>query len=357
MDRTFKGVIMDRTFTRRQAIRALSVAGMLVGLGRFDIASAAGNLVIPIYGGRYERFWRERLLPTFQQKTGTQTVLDVGLGVNFAANLRATGPTKPVYSYLMANEVVGSVLRTEGFFEAWPAGKVPNLKNVHPKANPANQGVTVMFSPIGIAYRSDLVKTPPRSWKDLWDSPELKGKVGLYQIDNTAGYSFLMMTSKIYGSGPFDFDAGFRQIERLKPFPQAALAGAMAVLLTRGEIVAGPLDIGETLSLKKKGAPVAWAPPSEGMFMFDQTFSLLKNGPNKDAACAFLDYMLSEEVQTMLAQEFQSVPVNRNVKLPPAVADEQPMSVNDLDKIVAFDWVTANNLKASATERWNRVTR
>jgi putative spermidine/putrescine transport system substrate-binding protein len=93
------------------------------------------------------------------------------------------------------------------------------------------------------------------------------------------------------------------------------------------------------------------------MFMFDQTFSLLKNGPNKDAACAFLDYMLSEEVQTMLAQEFQSVPVNRNVKLPPAVADEQPMSVNDLDKIVAFDWVTANNLKASATERWNRVTR
>jgi ABC-type glycerol-3-phosphate transport system substrate-binding protein len=71
--------------------------------------------------------------------------------------------------------------------------------------------------------------------------------------------------------------------------------------LSRGEIVAGPLDIGETLSLKKKVLPVAWAAPSEGMFMFDQTFNLLKNGPNKDAACAFLDYMLSEDVQTKLA--------------------------------------------------------
>jgi putative spermidine/putrescine transport system substrate-binding protein len=214
-----------------------------------------------------------------------------------------------------------------------------------------------MFSPIGIAYRSDLVKTPPRSWKDLWDSPELKGKVGLYQIDNTAGYSFLMMTSKVYGSGPFDFDTGFRQIERLKPFPQAALAGAMAVLLSRGEILAGPLDIGETLSLKKKGLPVAWAAPSEGMFMFDQTFNLLKNGPNKDAAYAFLDYMLSEDVQTKLALEFQGVPVNRNVKLPPASAEEQPLSVNDLDKIEAFDWVAANKLRDVVTERWNRVTR
>ena len=342
---------------RRQVLCSLGASATMAGLGTFDIAFAAGSLVVVTYGGRYERFWREQLLPTFQQKTGTQTVLDIGLAATFAVNLRATGPDKPVYSYLMANEVVGAVLRAEGFFEAWPASKVPNLGNVHPKANSDNQGVTVMFSPIGIAYRSDLVKTPPRSWKDLWDSPELKGKVGLYQIDNTAGYSFLMMTSKVYGSGPFDFDTGFRQIERLKPFPQAALAGAMAVLLSRGEIVAGPLDIGETLSLKKKGLPVAWAAPSEGMFMFDQTFNLLKNGPNKDAACAFLDYMLSEDVQTKLALEFQGIPVNRNVKLPPASAEEQPLSVNDLDKIEAFDWVAANKLRDVVTERWNRVTR
>lgn len=343
--------------SRREVLGPLAASLAVSRWGQLDTAWAAGNLVVPTYGGRYERFWRDQLLPTFQQKTGTQTVLDIGLGANFAVNLRATGPERPVYSYIMANEVVGAVLRAEGFFQPWPLDKVRNLENVHPKANPENQGVTVMFSPIGIAYRSDLVKIPPRAWKDLWDSPELKGKVGLYQIDNTAGYSFLMMTSKVYGSGPFDFDVGFRRIEQLKPFPQAALAGAMAVLLSRGEILAGPLDIGETLSLKKKGVPVAWAAPSEGMFMFDQTFSLLKNGPNKDAACAFLDYMLSEEVQVKLALEFQGVPVNRNVKLPPTFAEEQPMGVNDLDKIVAFDWVAANKRRDGVTEGWNRVTR
>ena len=337
---------------RRQLIGCLAAAGLMAGLG--PVYAQGNRLVITIYGGRYERFWREVLLPPFQQKTGIATVLDVGLGANFAAKLRASGPDNPPYSYLMANEFVGAVLRAEGFFEPWPTDKVPNLKNVHPKANPSNLGVTVMFSPIGIAYRKDLVKTPLRSWKELWDSPEIKGKVGLYEITNTAGFMFLMMTSKIYGSGPMDFDAGFRQIERLKPFPEAGLAGALAVLLTRGEVVAGPLDFGETLSIQKKGVPVAWAAPSEGMFMFDQTFSLLKKGPNKEAAYAFLDYMLSEDAQSKLATEFSGVPVNRNVKLPP---DQQPLSVDDLGKIVAFDWVAANKVKDSVIERWNRMTR
>jgi putative spermidine/putrescine transport system substrate-binding protein len=342
----------ERGCDRRRLIGWLGAAGLLTGLG--PVRAQANRLVITIYGGRYERFWREVLLPPFQQKTGIATVLDVGLGANFAAKLRASGPDNPPYSYLMANEFAGAVLRSENFFEPWPTDKVPNLRAVHPKANPANQGVTVMFSPIGIAYRKDLVKTPPRSWKDLWDNPEIKGKVGLYEITNTAGFMFLMMASRIYGSGPMDFDAGFRQIERLKPFPEAGLAGALAVLLTRGEVVAGPLDFGETLAMRNKGVPVAWAAPSEGMFMFDQTFSLLKKGPNKDAAYAFLDHMLSEEVQSKLATEFSGIPVNRNVKLP---KDQQPLGVDDLDKIVAFDWVAANKVRDQVIERWNRVTR
>jgi putative spermidine/putrescine transport system substrate-binding protein len=342
----------NRGWTRRRFTAAFAAAGVATG---FPPAFAQDNrLVVPTYGGRYERFWREVLIPPFEKKSGVQTVLDIGIGANFATKLRAAGVDNPPYSYLMANEFVGAVLRSEGFFEPWPAQKVPNLAKVHPKANPAGQGVTVMFSPIGIAYRRDLVRTPPHSWRDLWDNPDIKGKVGLYEITNTAGFMFVMMTSKVYGSGPLDFDAGFKQIERLKPFPEAGLAGALAVLLTRGEVVAGPLDFGETLAMQKKGIPVAWAAPGEGMFMFDQTFSLLKQGPNKEAACAFLDYVLSEDVQAKLSGEFSGVPVNRNVKLPP---DQQPLTVEDLDKIVAFDWLAANKVRDSVIERWNRMTR
>src|SRR5262249_19765173 len=158
----------NHNWTRRRFSAALAATGVATGL---RCAVAQNNrLVIPTYGGRYERFWRDVLVPPFEKKSGVQTVLDIGLGANFATKLRAGGADHPPYSFLMANEFVGAVLRAEGFFEPWPADKVPNLAKVHPQANPGGQGVTVMFSPIGIAYRKDLVKTPPRSWKDLWDN-------------------------------------------------------------------------------------------------------------------------------------------------------------------------------------------
>src|SRR5262252_4692317 len=129
---------------RRQFLGGLMATALAAGLRP---ASAQDNrLVIPTYGGRYERFWRDVLIPPFEKKSGMQTVLDIGLGANFATKLRASGVDNPPYSYLMANEFVGAVLRSEGFFEPWPAQKVPNLDKVHPKANPAGQGVTVMFS-------------------------------------------------------------------------------------------------------------------------------------------------------------------------------------------------------------------
>src|SRR5215470_19298514 len=67
---------------RRQLMSWLAAAGLLAGTR--GVQAQTNRLVVPTYGGRYERFWREVLIPPFQQKTGIQTVLDIGLGANFA---------------------------------------------------------------------------------------------------------------------------------------------------------------------------------------------------------------------------------------------------------------------------------
>jgi putative spermidine/putrescine transport system substrate-binding protein len=342
---------------RRALLKALGSIGCVAWIGRLGSSFAAsGELVVTTYGGRWERFWRENVLPPFTKASGVKTLLDVGLASTWTANLRASGPQKPAYSVVMMNEFLGALLRSEGFFEPWPLAKVPNIAKIHSAARlPSDNGIIALFSPIGIAYRTDLVKTPPSSWKDLWDKPELRGKVGLYGITNTAGYMFLMTVSKIYGNGPLDFDAGLQMISKLKPFPQGNLSGALSALLTRGEIVACPLDASETVNLKQKGAPVDFAIPREGMFMFDQTLSLLKFGSNKDAACEYLNFLLSEEMQLKLATEFFLVPVNTSVKLPAALAKQFPVNVADIGKVLQFDWVAANAQRDKVTEQWNRM--
>jgi len=337
------------------------VAGAAGGLAMSSLPAAMAQqkeLIVNGYGPPWENFWREKFLPGFEKLHGIKTRYDAGLARTWTANLRASGAQNSPYTFIMMNEIFAALLRSEGFFEPWPLDKVPNIKSVHPIAkNADNNGVYGMISPIGIAYRSDMIKTKPTSWRDLWDNKEFKGQIGMYQIGNSAGFMFLMLVSKIFGSGPLDFDAGFREIEKLRPFPQVDFSGTMGQLLARGEVAAGILDLREQIFLKRGGAPLEFVAPSEGMFMFEQSFNLLKNSADKDAACKYLDYVLSEESQKQIVAEFYQTPVNVNVAIPDNLKAELTVGVNDISKIIKFDWAGANAQRDKVTERWNRVMR
>ncbi len=345
------GKVMTTNITRR------ALLGGAAALPFATQALAQQQLVVNTYGARWERFWRDTLLPGFQRSSGIQATLDIGLGRTWMANLRAAGVNAPPYSILMINEVFANVLRAEGFFDRIDITKLSNWSKLHPLAQNEGNSVFGMISPIGLAYRKDLVRTPPRSWKDLWDNPEFRGKIGMYQIGNSAGQMFVMLVGRLYGSGPMDFDTAFRKIEELKPFPQVDFSGSLSTLMTRGEVIVGALDLPEVVALKRRGIQIEFAAPAEGMFMFEQSFNILKNGPGKDAAYKYLDYLISTETQTQLVNEFFITPVNREVAIPEALRSELLIGVNDLDRIMRWDWTAFNAQRDQVIDRWNRTMR
>jgi len=342
-----------RLHRRALLLRSLGAAA---GLALPALPSlAASPLVVNTYGGRWEKFWRSDLLPMFDKTSGVQPTLDVGLGKNFIANLRAAGIEKPPYSVLMVNENIASVVRGEGYFEPIPAAKVPNLAKVYPNLrNPGDNGVRGIVSTIGIGYRKDLVKTPPKSWTDLWGNPEFKGKIGLYQIGNTAAMLFLLMTAKLYGGSQDAIDRAFVEIRKLLPFTQADWSGTLSTMLTRGDVTVAVIDFPEIVALKKKGVPVEMVVPSEGVVAFEQSFNILKNAPNKEDAYKYLDFILLPQVQEMMAREFFTSPSNTQVQLPAAMAADVPVSGKAMASIVGFDWSKVNAQLPAITDRWNR---
>jgi putative spermidine/putrescine transport system substrate-binding protein len=341
--------------TRRDALFAsLAMAG-LASMGLPLSASAAERLVVNTYGGRWEKFWRGVLLPIMSKTSGIDATLDVGLGKNFIANLRAAGIDKPPYSVLMVNENIASVVRTEGYFEPIPLAKVPNLANVYPNMrNPGDNGVRAIVSTIGLGYRKDLVKTPPKSWADLWSNPEFKGKIGLYQIGNTAAMLFLLMTAKMYGGSQDAVDRAFVEIKKLMPFQQVDFSGTLSTMLTRGDVTVAVIDFPEIVALKKKGVPVEMVVPTEGVMAFEQSFNVLKNAPNKEDAYKYLNLVLQPDIQEMLAREFYTSPTNVKSKLTPDVAADVPVNGAGMTKIVQFDWAKVNPHLGEITDRWNR---
>jgi putative spermidine/putrescine transport system substrate-binding protein len=342
-------------FSRRDCLQAMAAAAGMSALGIPGISAAAQNLVVNTYGGRWEKFWRSDLMPMFQKSARVETTLDVGLGKNFVANLRAAGIEKPPYSILMLNENIASMVRAEGYFEAIPAAKVPNLANVYPfLRNAGDNGVRAIVSTIGIGYRKDLVKTPPRSWSDLWSNPEFKGKIGLYQIGNTAAMLFLLMTAKLYGGSQDAIDRAFVEIRKLLPFTQADWSGTLSTMLTRGDVTAAVIDFPEIVALQKKGVPVEMVVPTEGVLAFEQSFNVLKHASAKEEAYKYLDFILRADVQEMMAKEFFTSPTNITSKLDAALAKDVPVSGEGMKKIFQFDWSKVNPQVVAITDRWNR---
>lgn len=347
---------MKREMGRRDflACAGAALGALMLGIPE-KVLGARPSLVVNTYGGDYEKFMRAVIQPSFEKEANCELKLAVGLAKEWIANLRAAGVNNPPYDIMMTNEIWAALERREGFFDPLPLDKVPNLKEVYPMCrNKDDNGVLAILQPIGLAYRTDLVKKPPKSWKDLWQNPEFSGKAGLYTITNSAGMMFLLLASKIYGGSEYKIDAGFEAIKKLKPFKQVDFSGTMEIMLTRGEIVAAPLDAPAVARVKKKGAKIAFIAPEEGVFMFEQDFSVLKGSKQKELGYKYINYILRKDIQEKWVREFYISPANRNVKIPDDLKEDIAITGEKMNSILKWDWDAANDKRQEIIERWNK---
>ena len=337
------------SFDRRTLLAAIASAA-LPAVGHAQDKS----LVVPTLGGVWEQFWRKEIAPRFEKASGAKVTLDVGNGRVFGANLRAAGVAKPPYSIIMTNEVFASGLRKEGFFEKLDLTKLSNYPDLYPMAR-ATGGWSALgaVSPIGIGYRTDLVKTKPKAWADLWTNPEFKGKIGLYNFANSAGKMELLLASKIFGKDQYDVDAGFAALAKLGRVIQVDFN--LSTALASGEIIVAPYDFGEISRLRKQGLPVDCIIPEEGMVMFDQSVNVLANGPDKALAYQYMNFLVSPEIQGLLMREFFVSPVNQKVVVPADLQKDVPVSGADMAKILTWDWDFVNQNQAALGERWTKT--
>ncbi|RBP88590.1 putative spermidine/putrescine transport system substrate-binding protein [Rhodobacter sp. 140A] len=337
---------------RRQFLTALGACAGAAAFGSRAFANAP--FVVPTYGGTWAKFWEETLMPGLTKATGIPTQLDIGLGKDFVSKIRAGGDQAP-YSVFMGNENIAAMLRAEGFFEPLDMAKLPNAAQLHDGlVNTGNNGLRAIVSPIGLAYRTDMVKDAPTSWTDLWENPEFKERIGLYQIGNTGAQLFLRPTGKLFGSGDTDFDTAFKKIQELVPFTQASWSGEVAAGLMRGDVIVAPVDWTEIMMLQDKGAPVAIVAPKEGVLAFEQSFNIVKTGAMKDEAHAYINYLIDKDVQANMAQAFYTSPSNKDSVLDPALAARLPINGPKMSEIIRFDWDSYVDLAPAVTDRWNR---
>ncbi len=149
-----------------------------------------------------------------------------------------------------------------------------------------------------VAYNTNLVKTPPTSWNDLYN-PQYKGKVA--------------MASPFYSGAAFSHAGTFVNLpafgwdfyQKLKDNGAKVEQGNgnVQTKLASGEYAMGILVDFMARDLKTKGSPVDHIWPAEGALMVPTPIGIIKTTKNAAPAKAFMDYMFTERAQKLFVKQ------------------------------------------------------
>ncbi len=187
-----------------------------------------------------------------------------------------------------------------------------------------------------IAYNTELVKAPPKSWMDLTRPGYEKGAIG--QVIAPSGgttWTRIMFERQVLGE-----DYWARQAAT-KPalYPSGA---PLADALVRGEVSIAPLIYNAILPKKRDGAPVEIFFPPEGVPIVPYATGIPKTAANPNAAKLFLDWSLSEEGQAFTIKDQGNL---TSLKVPPFIPE-------GFDPKTAKVWVPKFSEFAGLRDKW-----
>jgi len=290
------------------------------------VRPAAGeDLVVATFGGTFVENSKKCHAAPFEKATGATVKYVLGSSVQTMAKLRAAGARAEFDVAYMDSQIVKQA-KAEGLLQPLEPAKIAHWNDLYDASRDKDaHWVSMMFAGTIITYNTNLVKTPPTSWADLW-KPEWKGKLAIPDISGTSGQQFLMAAARLNGGSVENIGPGFEAIKKLKPNIQMMYTQPDQIipLFERGDIALAVWYTDRTGAAALKGVPVAAAYPKEGGIGIVPTVSVPKASQKRELAQKYIAVLLSPEGQLCFGQSQFAGPTNKKVQLPADLAKLVP---------------------------------
>jgi spermidine/putrescine transport system substrate-binding protein len=220
----------------------------------------------------------------------------------------------------------------EGLLEPLDPQYLDNWDNLDPKAQElAEVDGQPYFAPYtwgttGICYRSDLVDTPPTSWKDLLEpADQYKGKVTMMGTERWA----VLPAQKALGYSVNTTDEA--EMDEVRDLMVAAKPNLLAYddttfyeRLISGEAVMVEAWDGWCNYGTAENPDIKFVVPEEGSDLWVDGMAILKSSESKEASYAFIDAILDEKNHAWAAENIlYNVPNTAAMDSLPAKLTEQ----------------------------------
>ncbi|WP_186374282.1 extracellular solute-binding protein [Roseomonas gilardii] len=343
----------------RRQILALAALGApaLIGLRGTPARAAGGEVVMMMSGGSFMQNWQTKIIDGFTPQTGIRVRMAPGNNKVHSMALRSS-PSNPPFDVYLGNGDDFLRLVDAGLMLKLPQDKVPSLAEVHPRflEQWAGHGATFDYSSVGIAYRTDRIKQPPKSWKEFVErtaAGDFGNSVFMnHMAAGVRGPEVLIALSRALTGDPTKIDAGFDALKRMKPnvFKFFSSFNDPVVLLTNDEGAIGPGWDGRTfVAHDETGGKIQWIKPTDGAASSGPVIAAVKGG-NEEGAMALVNHALSAGAQKAFCEAMFYGAVNSKVQYSETLAKRLPTP----DEILVPDerFLSAN--VGGWIERWNR---
>lgn len=201
--------------------------------------------------------------------------------------------------------------------------------------------------PIVIIYNNKLVheSVAPNSWTDLLEE-RWKGKIAFADPYNS-GSSYTMLATMIQVNN-LELESTLKQF--VDNLDKNILSGSGDVIEA---VVKGTRLVGITLeetALKRiaEGAEITMVYPSEGTSAVPDGSAIIKNAPNEENAKRFMDFIISDDVQQLIVDQFY----RRSVRTDISLTETQKNAITLID--YNLEWASSN--QNEILEYWSSLT-
>lgn len=204
----FPGTRLARTLVAATALAIVSTA-----------PSSAADLVVGAFGGVWEKSLRECVIAPFEKKTGKSVSVVLGQPVQWMNQISAN-PSKPPFDviYLASDHAFDAIKR--GIVDKITADRVPEINGLVKRFRDIGDGYGVInnYGAMGLMYNSEVIKNPPKTWKEFVDGTIAgKWKAALPSINYVGSMSTVAWHfSELYGGTLDNIGPGIAMIKKMR---------------------------------------------------------------------------------------------------------------------------------------------
>lgn len=239
-----------------------------------------------------------------------------------------------------------------GALEAITDANVPRSALILPFLK-SKFSIAHIYSAHVIVYNTDFVKTPPKSFSDLWD-PKYKGKVGLSDFLFTTN---TVVAAVVGGGSPTNIAPAQAKLAELRNLDAKVLPSteAVAAALKSGEIWFTIIAAARAYMWRKAGIPVDRVVPTEGGFPTLYEAGVPKNARNKANGLAYLNAMLEPAAQTAFAEKLGYLPTVSDTRITPELNARIGFTEAERARMLKIDYAYLAQNQVQMLDFWTKT--